>query len=75
MCIRDRQGGDPGKLDLPPPLALVLGSEEKGIRPVNLKQCDALVRIPLAGKVDSLNVSVAAGILIYELTRTRDTDD
>ncbi len=64
-----RQGGDPGKLDLPPPLALVLGSEEKGIRPVNLRQCDALVRIPLAGKVDSLNVSVAAGILIYELLK------
>ncbi len=68
------QGMDPEQLDLPPPLALVMGSEEKGIRPVNLKQCDALVRIPLTGRVDSLNVSVAAGILIYLLTRSGRSD-
>ncbi len=63
------KGSPPEELDLPRPLVLVLGSEEKGIRPVNLKQCDALVKIPLSGKVDSLNVSVAAGILIYELMK------
>lgn len=68
------QGMDPEQLDLPRPLALVMGSEEKGIRPVNLKQCDALVRIPLTGRVDSLNVSVAAGILIYLLTRPGSSD-
>lgn len=64
-----RNGSPPEDLDLPRPLVLVLGSEEKGIRPVNLKQCDVLVRIPLSGQVDSLNVSVAAGILIYELMK------
>lgn len=61
------EGVDPGRLDLDRPLALVLGSEEKGIRPLNLKQCDARVRIPLTGRVASLNVSVAAGVLLYAL--------
>lgn len=69
-----REGRLPEELDLPRPLVLVLGSEEKGIRPVNRRQCDTLVRIPLRGKVDSLNVSVAAGILIYELTRAGNSD-
>ncbi len=68
------QGQPPERIDLPPPRVLVLGSEEKGLRPVILKQCDALVRIPLSGKVDSLNVAVAAGILIYELTRSGSPD-
>ncbi len=66
------RGSAPERIDLPRPLALVLGSEEKGIRPVNLKQCDALVRIPLSGRVDSLNVAVAAGILVYELMKNGD---
>lgn len=68
------QGQPPEQIDIPPPRVLVLGSEEKGLRPVILKQCDALVRIPLAGRVDSLNVAVAAGILIYELTRSGNPD-
>ncbi len=66
----DANGGvEPEKLGLDRPLAILLGSEEKGIRPVNLKECHARVRIPLAGKTASLNVSVAAGVLLYALTR------
>lgn len=64
-----REGSLPEEFNLPRPLVLVLGSEEKGIRPVILKQCDGRVRIPLSGRVASLNVAVAAGILIYALTR------
>jgi len=48
-------------------IGLVMGSEGKGIRPLVRKHCDILVSIPLFGKVDSLNVSVAAGILLHEI--------
>ncbi len=65
------EGVPPEQIDLDRPLAILLGSEEKGIRPVNLRQCDARVRIPLAGKTGSLNVSVAAGVMLYALTRTK----
>lgn len=50
-------------------IGLVMGSEGKGIRPLVRKRCDILVSIPLFGKVDSLNVSVAAGILLHEIRR------
>jgi len=49
--------------------ALVLGSEGKGIRPLVRKKCDVLISIPITGSIDSLNVSVAGGIIIYEVTR------
>lgn len=49
------------------PLAIVLGSEGEGIRPLVRKGCDAVVRIPQKGKVSSLNVSSAAALLFYEL--------
>ena len=48
---------------------IVMGSEGKGISPLLAKQCDAVVSIPTCGKIDSLNVSVAAGILLYERYR------
>jgi 23S rRNA (guanosine2251-2'-O)-methyltransferase len=57
--------------DLNGPIALVLGAEGKGIRQLTQKKCDYLVRIPMAGAVDSLNVSVAAGVLLYEAVRQR----
>ncbi len=53
------------------PLAVIVGSEDKGINPGLLKISDELVRIPLMGKIDSLNVSVATGIIIYEIVRQR----
>jgi 23S rRNA (guanosine2251-2'-O)-methyltransferase len=57
--------------DLSGGVALVLGAEGKGVRPLVRRTCDATVAIPLAGKVGSLNVSVAAAVLLYEARRQR----
>ena len=54
------------------PLCLVLGSEGKGLRRLVKQKCDYLVHLPMLGKIDSLNVSVAAGVLLYEVIRQRD---
>lgn len=54
-------------VDWPARTALVVGNETKGLRPVVRKHCDALVRIPLAGGLDSLNVAVAAGIALFQV--------
>jgi len=60
------------KADLGGPLAIVLGGEDQGLRPVVRKACDVLVSLPREGSVNSLNVSVAAGMLLYEVRRQRD---
>lgn len=52
-------------------LALVMGHEEKGLRKAIMERCDHLVRLPMLGSVASLNVSVAAGICLYEMLRQR----
>lgn len=57
--------------DFSVPLCLVLGSEDKGIRRLVKQKCDYLVHLPMLGKIGSLNVSVAAGILLYEVIRQR----
>jgi 23S rRNA (guanosine2251-2'-O)-methyltransferase len=53
------------------PVALILGSEEDGISPEYLEMADEKVSIPLAGEISSLNVSVAAGVILYEAVRQR----
>ena len=53
------------------PVAIVMGSEDEGVSSDLLRICDDMVRIPLLGSIDSLNVSVAAGVLIYEVVRQR----
>ncbi len=52
-------------------VGLVMGSEGRGIRPLIRKQCDFLVSVPMFGKVDSLNVAVAAGIILNDIVRKR----
>ena len=59
------------ELDLSTPTALLLGSEEDGIAAPLLKDADRIARIPMKGKIESLNVSVAAGIAIYEVVRQK----
>jgi 23S rRNA (guanosine2251-2'-O)-methyltransferase len=57
--------------DLTGPLALVMGNEGSGIRRLTSELCDYLVNIPMAGQVESLNVSVATGVCLYEINRQR----
>ncbi len=59
------------KVDLKGPLALIMGAEDKGISRELLSLSDSTIKIPMMGEISSLNVSVAAGILIYEIQRQR----
>ena len=58
-------------IDLSGPVALVLGAEGAGMRQLTSKTCDELVSIPMRGAVESLNVSVASGVCLYEALRQR----
>ncbi|HEY3358107.1 MAG TPA: 23S rRNA (guanosine(2251)-2'-O)-methyltransferase RlmB [Polyangia bacterium] len=64
-------GRPPWEVDLTEPVAVVVGGEGKGIRPLVLRSCDFLVRIPMAGKVAALNASAAGAVLLYETVRQR----
>jgi len=65
------EGDPPWELDLTVPLAVVIGGEEKGVRPAVRSECDLVASIPLRGGTESLNASVAAGVLLYEISRQR----
>lgn len=59
------------RTDFATPLCLVIGGEDKGLRPLVMKQCDFLVTIPMPGRLNSLNASVAAGVVLFEIVRQR----
>ncbi len=63
------------EIDYSGPIALVVGNEEKGIRKLVAENCDFLVEIPMQGKIQSLNVSVATGILLFEILHQRSAKD
>ncbi len=56
------------------PCALILGSEGKGLHRLTAEKCDALVKIPMRGQIESLNVSVASGVILFEAIRQRTTN-
>lgn len=71
VAVTEKAETAPADANLTGPLCLLLGDEGEGIAPSVLRLCDAQVRIPMRGKVESLNVSVAAGMLLYEADRQR----
>lgn len=58
-------------VDMTSPTAIVMGSEDRGLRRLTRESCDHLVKIPMRGSVESLNVSVATGIMLFEAVRQR----
>jgi 23S rRNA (guanosine2251-2'-O)-methyltransferase len=71
IAVTEHGSTDYGTTDLTGPVAFILGSEEDGISPEYLKLCIERIKIPLVGTITSLNVSVAAGIIIFETQRQR----
>ena len=67
----DEDGESLHEVDVGGPLAWVLGAEGQGLRRLTRESCDRLIRIPMSGSVESLNVSVSAGICLYEARRAR----
>ncbi|HPF03668.1 MAG TPA: 23S rRNA (guanosine(2251)-2'-O)-methyltransferase RlmB [Bacteroidales bacterium] len=72
-CATERSENLVSDTDMRGPLALVMGSEDKGVGRELVALADLTVRIPMKGSIGSLNVSVAAGVLIYEIARQRNT--
>jgi 23S rRNA (guanosine2251-2'-O)-methyltransferase len=71
--LDERGDQDYAEIDYAAPTAFVLGGEGKGLHELVRRHCDFLVRIPLAGQISSLNVSVAAGIVLFEWKRRQPT--
>ena len=67
----DMDGEEMYRINLKGPLGLVIGNEGKGVSELVRKKCDFTARIPMLGQIDSLNASVAAGVLAYEVLRQR----
>ena len=72
--VTEKGSSDYTKANLQLPTALIMGAEDTGISAENLRECDFFAAIPMYGKINSLNVSVAAGIMIYEVIRQRNSD-
>ncbi len=70
-AIKDAEAQSLYESDLVLPACIVVGSEGNGIRPLVRKQCDVLLSIPMEGQLDSLNSSVAAGVIMFEMLRQR----
>lgn len=68
-AVKDADAKPIYEVDLSVPACLVVGSEGKGIRPLVQKECDFLITIPMQGDLDSLNSSVAAGVILFETQR------
>jgi len=71
VAASEKSGIQINNADLTGPIAILVGSEQKGIQRSLLNMSDIAIRIPMSGKVASLNVSVAAGIILYETSRQR----
>jgi 23S rRNA (guanosine2251-2'-O)-methyltransferase len=71
IACTEKASQDLYDVDVTGPVAVLLGSEEDGIADVLLREADDLARLPMRGKIESLNVSVAAGIAMYEVVRRR----
>jgi 23S rRNA (guanosine2251-2'-O)-methyltransferase len=71
ISATEKSGTDASKASLTGPSVLIMGAEDKGISRELLSLTDTVVKIPMTGSISSLNVSVAAGILIYEISRQR----
>ena len=67
----DANGEDYTKINYSGKIAVIIGSEGKGLQPLLRKSCDQIASIPLKGKINSLNASVAAGIIIYEISKSK----
>ncbi len=65
----DPEGETIFEVDFKFPVLLIIGGEDTGLRPIMKKRCDRLIGIPMRGKITSLNTSVSAGIIIYEIVR------
>ena len=64
-------GDDYSRTDFTSPCAIVIGNEGKGIGRLVAQKCDGIISLPMFGKINSLNASVAAGILMYAVVRSR----
>lgn len=64
-------GGEMYKADLTGKIAIVIGGEDSGVKQLTKKNCDGIISIPMFGKVNSLNASVACGVVVYEAVRQR----
>jgi len=71
FAATEKAVSDYSEMDYKVPCTIVMGSEDKGISPEIIKIADELIKIPVMGKIESLNVSVAAGILLFEVVKQR----